>query len=164
MRNRLIGLAAVALLSMPTGSVSPALDVKHYMFVVTLSESSDTVSVDALVTFARGPEARDTLSLDLIGMTVDSVGFSNTAGFTNYVAPLDTACAKAAKNNSWALCMDIPSVRFQYDGRVLRVPIGKRPTASRPHFPNYEQVSVSYHGVPQDGLIAGTNAYGHRVL
>ncbi len=150
---------------MPTGSVSPGIDVVDYMFVVTLSESSDTVSVDAFVTFKRGPKAPDTLSLDLIGMTVDSVGFNNTAGFTTYMAPLDTACEKAVKNNSWARCaLHIPSAPFQYDGRVLRVPIGKRPTASRSHVPNYGQVSVSYHGVPQDGLIAGTNAHGHRVV
>jgi aminopeptidase N len=143
---------------MATTSVSPGIDVVHYMFVVTLSESSDTVSVDALVTFERGPEAPGTLSLDLIGMTVDSVGFMSTAGFT-IVAPPDTACEKAVKNNSLALClMHIPSVRFQYDGRVLRVPIGKRSRAK------YELVSVSYHGVPQDGLIAGTNAHGHRVV
>src|SRR5437762_7318553 len=116
MRSRLLGLAAVALLSMPTGSMSPGIDVVDYMFVVTLSESSDTVSVDAFVTFKRGPKAPDTLSLDLIGMTVDSVGFNNTAGFTTYMAPLDTACEKAVKNNSWA---DRKSTRLNSSHRCI---------------------------------------------
>ena len=29
---------------------------------------------------------------------------------------------------------------------------------------DYESVAITYHGVPQDGLIVGTNAHGHRVV
>jgi aminopeptidase N len=148
MRSRTSTVAALILL-IPTASAAPnpGIDVLDYIFFVTLSESSDTITVHAAVTFECGPEGPDTLSLDLIGMTVDSVGLVNPSDF------IDVA----------NLHLHIPHVRFQYDGRVLRVPISKGSTAfrSRPH---EEQVVVSYHGVAQDGLIAGTNAHGHRVV
>ncbi len=156
MRSRLLVLAAVALLSMPRGSVSPKprIGVLDYRFVVTLSESSDTIAVDAYVTFERSPGGPDTLSLDLIGMTVDSVGYTN-AMWTNYVPYSDTARAKVKR---------FAPVRSSYDGRVLRIPLGKPSTASPSVRQNYAQVAISYHGVPQDGLIEGTNAHGHRVV
>ena len=155
---------------MPTGSVSPkpGIDVLDYLFDVTLSESSDTVAVNAYVTFQRSPAGPDRLSLDLIGMTVDTVGYTNAVGFITYVPYSDTASARciAQTGDNWpAMCLlHIQPVRFQYDGRVLRVPIGKRPTVTTSDHQNYELVSVSYHGVPQDGLIQGTNAHGHRVV
>ncbi|HEV8380055.1 MAG TPA: M1 family metallopeptidase [Gemmatimonadales bacterium] len=121
---------------------------------MTLSEASDTIAVDAYVTFKRSPGGPDTLSLDLIGMTVDSVGYTN-AMWTNYVPYSDTARAKEKR---------FAPVRFSYDGRVLRLPLGKPSTVSPSGPQNYAQVAISYHGVPQDGLIERTNAYGHRVV
>ena len=155
MRIRRLGLAAVALLSMQRAvSPKPRIDVLDYRFVVTLSGSSDTIAVDAYVTFERSFVGPDTLSLDLIGMTVDSVGYT-TAIWTNYLPASDTARAEAKR---------FAPVRFSYDGRVLRIPLDKPSTAS-PSVPrNYAQVAISYHGVPQDGLIEGTNAHGHRVV
>jgi len=163
MRSKTSAVAALILL-IPAASAAPVpgIDVIDYMFVVNLSESSDTVSIDASVTFVRGPGAPDTLSLDLVGMTVDTVAFINAAH-------PDTTCdrlmTQAAKKNVAAMCaLHMLAVRFQYDGRVLRVPIGKRPTVSAGAGQNYELVSISYHGVPQDGLIQGTNTHGHRVV
>lgn len=169
MRSRLWGLAVVALLSIPTGAVSPkpGIDVLNYMFYVTLSESSDTIAVNAQVGVKRSSASLDTLPLNLIGMTVDSVWYTNT-GWTNYAPRSDTTClnvmAQAVKNNAPATCGPKVAVRFQYDGRVLRIPIERRPTASQSVDQNYAGVSISYHGVPQDGLITGKNAHGHRVV
>jgi aminopeptidase N len=169
MRSSLLGLAAVGLLSMQAASrPKPGIDVLVYQFFVTVSESSDTIAVNEYVTFKRSAAGPDTLVLDLVGMTVDSVGYTIGEGWTQYVRASDTTCAnalaEAMKNNSLPTCGQRVSLRFQYDGRVLRIPIGKRLTASRSSAQNSEGFSISYHGVPQDGLIQGTNAHGHRVV
>ena len=154
---------------MATGFVSPKprIDVLTYMFYVTLSETSDTIAVIAEVGVKRSSARQDTLSLNLVGMTVDSVWYAN-GGWTNYVPSSDTAClnvmARARKNNAPATCASALSVRFQYDGRVLRIPIERPPAASPSVDQNYAGVSISYHGVPQDGLIIGKNAHDHRVV
>lgn len=148
------------LLPMGPAGPKPQIDVFSYMFYVTLSESSDTVAVTEGVTFKRGAQGPDTVSLNLIGMTVDSVWYGNT-GWTVYGA--DTAClAQARKNNAPAACGSKTPVRFQYDGRVLRIPIDSRPTPSPSVY--LADVSISYHGVPQDGLIIGKNVHGRRVV
>lgn len=57
--------------------------------------------------------------------------------------------------NLVGMTIDAVSVPYSYDGRVIKI---VAPTPSvRPR-----SVSITYHGVPQDGLIIGTNARGHR--
>jgi len=137
----------------------PGIDVLDYLFVVNLSESSDTVSIDASVIFKRGPGAPDTLSLDLVGMTVDTVRVANPHSDTM----CDTFMVRIPLNSGAACLVHIPPAPFQYDGHVLRIPIGKRPVGSSVGS-SYELASISYRGVPQDGLILGVNAHGHRVV
>ncbi len=48
------------------------------------------------------------------------------------------------------------STPFTYDGRKIRVPLAR---GSRT-----DTIFVSYHGVPRDGLIIGTNARGRRSI
>jgi aminopeptidase N len=157
MRTRLFGLVAPAILLL--GAVSPkqkpGVNVVLYTFLVTLSQSSDTIAVDAHISFERGPQGPDTLSLDLVGMTVDSV-FTSHGGWTEYGSAFDTAAQRRLHQ--------VTPVRFQYDGHVLRLAIGKYPTSWPSGYPRYEGISIRYHGVPPDGLIQGTNAHGRRVV
>jgi aminopeptidase N len=135
------------------------LDVIDYWFDLTLPASGDTISVSALVNFKRGPGTPDTLVLDLVGMTVDTVGVV-------YRDDPGSRCsfAEFAKDSARALC---PSARgpspFGYDGHVLRIPVGSRVSPTLLNL-DFESVAITYHGVPQDGLIVGTNAHGHRVV
>src|SRR5258705_7309242 len=50
-------------------------------------------------------------------------------------------------------------LRFAYDGRLLKVLIGGLPD---PQDADEEDVAVYYHGLPQDGLLIGSNARGKR--
>lgn len=111
------------------------IDVRRYEFRITLSDTSDLITARAHLFVRRVPGAPDTLDLDLVGMSVDSV--------------------ELIEPPSRALAVVITRVPFQYDGRVLRVPLGRR-TGRQDH------VVVSYHGAPQDGLIIRANARGRR--
>src|SRR5712671_4760986 len=161
MRSRLLG--AVGLMALAAFATSPTrrrgLDVIDYWFTLTLPASGDTISVSAFVNFKRGPRTPDTLVLDLVGMMIDTVGVV-------YRDDPGSRCsfAEFAKDSARALC---PSARgpspFHYDGRVLRIPVGSRVSPTLLNL-DFESVAITYHGVPQDGLIRGTNAYGHRVV
>jgi len=163
MRNRESCAAALVLVSALTVSVDQQapINVLAYQFTIQVPESGDTVRVEGFVNFKRGPGAPDTLSLDLVGMIVDTVGV------IDWARP-DTTCdrimAQAAKNTATMCAMAIPPSPFQYDGRRLSIPIGKRPMSPSFAGPDYESVTITYHGVPQDGLIVGRNAHGHRVV
>ncbi len=160
MRTRAIGAACVILVSiLATTDRRPEINVVDYWFDVKLPESGDTVSVTAFVNFTRGPGAPDTLVLDLVGMTIDTVGVV-------YRDDPGSMCAFAefAKDSARARCPSAsgPSP-FRYDGHVLRIPVGSRISGTLLVL-DYESVAIAYHGVPQDGLIVGTNAHGHRVV
>jgi len=163
MRNREFSAAALVLVCGLTVSIDrqQPIDVLAYQFNIQLPESGDTVRVEGFVNFKRGPGTPDTLPLDLVGMIVDTVGV------IDWARP-DTACdrimARAPKNSGTLCAMPIPPSLFQYDGRRLRIPLGKRPISPSLVGPDYESVTITYHGVPQDGLIVGRNAHGHRVV
>lgn len=66
----MLALLAATVRAQQTGPA--ALDVLDYHFTVTLPDSGHRVSAAAVLTVARGAPA-DTLALDLVGLSVDSV-------------------------------------------------------------------------------------------
>lgn len=111
----------------------PGLDVLAYTFNVAIPDSGDEIRGLAIVAIRRSETGRssDTLRLDLVGMSVDTV---------------------------FGLPKDGPRRRLtaRYDGRTLSVPIHE--LAGRRF-----AVAISYHGIPQDGLLIRPNARGERV-
>ena len=110
--TRAAAAAAVALAAL-TGAVRAqqrGIDVQDYHFSVVLPDTGAVIRVSATIGFRREPGAGDTLALDLVGMTMDSVVNSVT----------------------------VESLRFAYDGRVLRVPIARE---------REQSLIVTYHGV-----------------
>ncbi|MHB1862280.1 MAG: M1 family metallopeptidase [Gemmatimonadaceae bacterium] len=71
-----LGCVAAVVLASGLGAQQPrpriALDVLHYAFAITLPDSGATFHGDAVITVARRASA-DTLTLDLVGLGVDSV-------------------------------------------------------------------------------------------
>jgi aminopeptidase N len=138
------------------------IDIVRYTLHLTLPASGDAISADALVDFDRVGDELDTLVLDLVGMAVDTVGFSDPA-------MLDSVCASfrtpTSGRGGGSLCgMTIPPIPFEYDGRQLRIPIPKRTRPTRFDEPPWETVAIHYYGVPRDGLIIGTSAHGRRTF
>lgn len=90
-------LAGVLLVAGALAAQQTGIDVKGYLFFITLPDSGQTIRGDAVVRFERRAATDSVLVLNLVGMTVDSV---NTAGMERG-----------------------PRTPFTYDGRVLRVPL-----------------------------------------
>jgi len=107
------------------------IDVKIYRLFITIPDSGQAIRGQTWVSFERRVPGDSVLTLDLVGMTVDSVAVLHIdQGRTLYR-------------------------QFTYDNRVLRIPL----PAGSPAL----SVLIWYHGTPQDGLIIGPNAHGHRV-
>lgn len=111
----------------------PAIDVLSYGFQLVLPDTGFAIAAQAVVVFRRAPGSPDTLALDLVGLTVDSVGSHG-----------DGRAAAYARRS------------YAYDGLRLRIALPSRESDAP------ENVSVFYHGTPQDGLIIRTDARGRR--
>jgi len=96
----LLGLLLAAAASLPAQRAG--IDVFLYHFELALPDSGLAIQGAATIAMRRGAAAGDTLSLDLVGMTVDSV-------------------VNPAHPDS--------SHQFAYDGRALRVPLGPHPVS-----------------------------------
>lgn len=124
--------AVVASLLLATGAVQhPGFDVRNYIFHIVIPDTGSEIQGQAIIVFRRAAGAGDTLRLNLVGLTVDSVIGLPSRGRRRR----------------------LPA---RYDGRVLHIPIRSLGAGDL-------GVAVSYHGVPQDGLRIGPNAYGERV-
>lgn len=109
------------------------IDVLSYGFQIMLPDAGSAIAAQAMVVFRRAPEARDTLTLDLVGLTVDSVGVHDGARVTAFAR-----------------------LPFTYDGSTLSIALPPRASDAP------VKVSVFYHGTPRDGLVIQTGVRGRR--
>ena len=100
-----------------------------------MPDTGDTIRARATIVFHRDPVAPDTLVLNLVGLTVDSVGSHDPNGSSPFV-------------RGW----------FDYNGLLLRVPLPQAPAAGA------ESVSVYYHGTPRDGLMLHPDGRGREAV
>jgi aminopeptidase N len=111
----------------------PGIDVVSYGFQIVLPDTGHTIHAQATIVFRRSPEARDTLVLNLVGLTVDSVGSQDPQRSSPF------------------------SRRpFDYDDRLLRIALPPRP------LDQIENVAVFYHGAPGDGLLIRPDGRGRE--
>jgi aminopeptidase N len=98
------GLVALGLLFPGLAPGQAGINVKSYVFFITLPDSGRAIRGDALVSFERRAPSDSVLTLDLVGMTVDSVRIAS-------------------------IPRDGPRMPFTYDGRLLRIllPAGPLP-------------------------------------
>lgn len=113
----------------------PAVDVVAYSFQIVLPDTGKVITAQASVDFRRPPVAGDTLVLDLVGMTVDSVG----TRVNDPRLPGPFAWLRYARTDS-LLRIALPPARGQERGNV----------------------AVFYHGAPRDGLLIESDARGRR--
>jgi aminopeptidase N len=120
-----------SLLLVAGAAQQPGFDVRTYTFHIAIPDTGSEIGGQAIVVVHRTAGAGDTLRLDLVGLTVDSV----------------IGLPEGGRGRR------LPA---RYDGRVLHVPVRSLGAGD-------VSVAVAYHGVPQDGLRIGPNAYGARV-
>jgi aminopeptidase N len=111
------------------------IDIKHYNFELTLSDSSDMIEGNATISLALTKTA-NTITLDFIntdetgkGMTVKSVEFNTS------------------------------KVAFNHQNNLLTFALPFTPEL----FKDIE-VMITYQGIPSDGLIISKNKYGDRTF
>ncbi len=125
--------AAVAVAQQPSGL--PGRVVSSYLFFITLPDSGSEIRGAAAISTAFYGRGTDTLRLDLVGMSVDSVGIL------------------------W------PSrpLPFDYDGKTLRIalPDPRGDSTAQQSIPvALQNIRVVWHGTPRDGLIIQPSARG----
>jgi aminopeptidase N len=125
----------------PADPISPAgyrpgVDVEHYAFGLALSDASDRIEGEATVDVRYTAAGLPALVLDLVGPTAEGTGMTVSAVTENGTA-----------------------VDFEQAGNQLRIPLATPPA------PNERRTyTVTYAGVPADGLIIATNRHGDRTF
>jgi len=130
----LIGIAAEWNLAADTYPRQPGIDAVHYRFRISLNDALDRIDAEADVTVRVEPMARE-VALDLVSA---SDGKGMTVG----------AVTRAGT-----------PVQFAHDNNRLRLQLpGDRGSVTDITF------TVSYAGVPRDGLLPFTNIHGDKVM
>src|SRR6266545_7092462 len=97
-RAAMVGIVLAALAG-PAAGQQRGVDVRSYEVGIVIPDSGRSVTAWAQITFRRAPSSDDTLRLDLVGLSVDSVRESRSGHL----------------------------LRFAYDGRLLKVLVGGLP-------------------------------------
>jgi aminopeptidase N len=119
-------------------------DVRKYVVTLEVPDTGNVIEALTTVDFVRRARS-DTLTLSLVGMTVDNV------------VQYDMLTGPARHPN------DRP---FSYDGKFLRISLSTASVPADVHLEGalVEGVGITYHGRPTDGLIIGKSARGRRVV
>jgi len=125
-----------ALISGSPPNIDPRVDVERYTFRLGLYDETDSIDGEAVVDVRFRADGVETLSLDLAGRG------SSGSGMTVTSVVVDDR---------------VTGFRHTHD----RLDIDLEPI---PHAGDTRRVTVSYSGVPSDGLIISTNRYGDRTF
>lgn len=114
---------------------NPNIDILHYSFSLTLSDSTDVIRTKAIITFLLKKDSIHKLRLDLVkksnGPDAKGMTVSNVESNGNKLSWFHEADV---------LWIDLPSAKANAD----------------------QTVTVEYEGVPKDGMFIGPNKYGDR--
>ena len=142
MRNIKTDFLAATLFLLPlfgwadTYPVNKNIDIKHYSFKISLSDSADVIYGNAQITVLFKKAGMQNFRLDLINKTADRQGKG-----------MQIDAIKVA---------DVPvTYTHQNDEVIISLP--------NPSAVNSEIIfTISYHGIPFDGLIIGATKFGDR--
>ncbi|HVO34303.1 MAG TPA: M1 family aminopeptidase, partial [Gemmatimonadales bacterium] len=115
-----------------TAQTRPGPDVRSYHFTIDLPDSGSEIRGTAVIRIAFAGRRADTLQLDLVGMSVDSVNER----------------------------LSLQPLPFEYDGKALRIGLPVAPADQVPRVPVVWDIRVVWHGTAHDGLIIEPNARG----
>ena len=134
-------LLGAGLLATPSGPFrdtyprQPGVDLEHYRFALTLTDSSDAIRGEATV----------------------SVRFTKD-GLREFF--LDLATPNGAKGMTvTAVSSDSTPLRFRHAGNRLHITLAAPTTAGV-----LQRVTIAYHGIPAGGLSIGLNRYKERAF
>jgi aminopeptidase N len=134
---------------------NPGIDIEHYAFTITLSDTTDVIRGVATVRARYLIAGQRQLRLDLVGvadsldgagMTVD--GVRTSAGPGSRAGPSAGVRPEGAPNLTW---------RHEHD--QLYIDLGREIAKDEPI-----EVEIAYHGRPASGLKIGPNKHGDRTF
>jgi aminopeptidase N len=140
MRTTPIALARLALIALPFTALDtyprqPGISVEHYVFALELSDASDEIRGEAIVSIRFTKDGLTSFFLDLATP-------ANGKGMTTTGVAADSA-----------------ALRYTHADNRLTI------TLPRPsHAGELRRFVVHYHGVPADGLRMGVNKYNERAF
>lgn len=114
-----------------------AVDVLHYRFHLTLSDTTDAITGRADITVLFSEAGKETFALDLIGTVPGVETGMEVLGVSREGEP----------------------VQFTHSEDRLTISLGSPSSTD-----DQRTYSISYHGTPADGLIIGTNKWGERTF
>lgn len=118
------------------GPYRPGVDVQHYHFSLVLSDETDQIDGDALITIQFLSDTLTVLVLDLI-----ATGDGETGMYVSQVQE------------------DGELREYAHTGDKLEIRLGDSPTVDEER-----EYRVIYSGIPADGLIIGENRHGNRTF
>ncbi|OQP64741.1 peptidase M1 [Niastella vici] len=126
-----ICMAAIA----PAQQPGAAIDVKHYEFSITLTDTSDLI---------KGNTAVDVLFIkDTNAITLDLISKNNSHKGMTVLQVTDNGSPLTYTHTNNQVAIQFPAT----------VKSGEQKT-----------ILISYEGIPEDGLVITKNKYGHRVI
>ncbi len=142
MRNTKTNFLTIALFLLPafvwadTYPVNKNIDIKHYSFEISLSDSADVIYGNAQITVLFKKQGVKDFRLDLINKTAERQG-------------------KGMVIDAIKIANMPVTYTHQNDEIIISLP--------NPSTTNSETIfTISYHGIPFDGLIIGTTKFGDR--
>lgn len=131
----LLFIAIGFVITLPAQRPGAAIDIQHYTFSITLSDTSDLVKGQAAIDILFLKETQ-AITLDLISQNNDHKG---------------QTVLQVTENGKPLLFMHInDQLTIQF----------ATPVKSGEH----KSISITYEGIPADGLVITKNKYGHRVF
>ena len=116
---------------------NPNIDILHYSFSLTLSDSTDVIRTKATITFLLKKDNSNKLRLDL----VNRIGGPGAKGML--VSKVESnGKALTWSHESDVLWIDLSSMKANED----------------------QTVTIEYQGIPKDGMFIGPNKYGDRAF
>ncbi|WP_345263681.1 M1 family metallopeptidase [Nibrella viscosa] len=132
----LLGLFAPATSWPQPAYTQPEVDVLHYQFSLTLSDSSNQIQGEVTIRFNRQPQ-RDSVWFDLVGRSADTSRYG-----------MRVKAVRLGENQS---------VPFTHRSNRVFVSLPKTNSGQ-------QEITISYEGVPAKGLIISRNKFGERTF
>jgi aminopeptidase N len=136
---------------------NPGIDIEHYAFTITLSDTTDVIGGVATVRARFVAAGQRTLRLDLVGVADSLQGAGMTVDAVRLVAGPSFAAEHQTRGEGSG---ETPRpLRWTHERDQLLIDLGGEVPRGEPI-----EAEITYHGRPASGLRIGPDKYGDRTF
>jgi aminopeptidase N len=128
-------VSAYDLLADGKGIPEPSIDILHYQFSIAVNDSNDIIEGVAVISVKFNIQA-DNLALDLKNINQNNTGM-----------------------RVFSVSAEGQETKWEHSGNILKIKLPKSAIAK-----STAEITISYSGVPRDGLIISKNKFGDRTF